>query len=57
MPPLDLLVVRIRSEPARWPRRLESWIVPFMNDIAFQKDIYPRLETAKAADAREAASP
>jgi nicotinamidase-related amidase len=31
-------------------------IVPFMNDIALQEDIYPRLEMAKAADAREAAA-
>jgi len=31
-------------------------IVPFMNDIALQADIYPRLDMAKAADAREAAA-
>ena len=31
-------------------------IVAFMNDIALQEDIYPRLDMAKAADAREAAA-
>jgi len=28
--------------------------VPFIKDIAIVEDIYPRLETAKAADARAA---
>jgi hypothetical protein len=29
-------------------------LVPFIRDIAIVEDIYPRLETAKAADARAA---
>jgi hypothetical protein len=29
-------------------------MVPFIKDIAMVEDIYPRLETAKAADARAA---